>query len=263
MGAERPHDTLLLFGRRGTVEGAVGGGHLLGPGDLRLVLGDVIPLGTHRLEQQLRAQLLEPRGEAPPGVAGEDRLGPRQADRPAVEPGVEPHDRYPGLGVAGDDCPLDRGGAAPAGKQRRVDVEDLVALQERLPDERAVGADYEQPGPRRLDRLHRGGRVDVLRLQELQAQLPRRLSDRRGGEPAPPTGGTVGTGDHQPRRAAALADPAQEAGGKAGGTQVGEFHRAVSFRAWPRGESASPRGGPTWRRGRGSGRHRGGRPHAG
>ena len=155
--AQRAHPALELGRRAGRVEGAVGGLDLVRVGDpLGVLLDPRRPL-VERLHQQLPAALLQPRGERAVVVLGPDRLAPTQAHRPGVEPGGEPHDRDAGLGVAGHDRPLHGRRAAPARQQRRVDVDDLVAVQQRLLDEHAVGADDERVGlpPRRSGRRRR------------------------------------------------------------------------------------------------------------
>ena len=53
---------------------------------------------------------------ADPGADGAEH-------RAGVEAGVDAHDADPGLGVAGEDGPLDRRRAAPAGQEREVQVD--------------------------------------------------------------------------------------------------------------------------------------------
>ncbi len=65
-----------------------------------------------------------------------------------------------------------------------MQVQDPAA-QERLADERTVGAEHDVPG-RQLDR------VDVLGLDDVDAQLARRVGDGRRREPATAPPGGVG-----------------------------------------------------------------------
>ena len=94
--------------------------------------------------------------------------------------------------VAGHDRALDGRRAAPARQQRRVHVDQLVVGQQRLADQRAERADDDDVGLRRGDPRARVVVVDVLGLVELDAELARRVGDRRRDEPAPAAAGRSG-----------------------------------------------------------------------
>ena len=124
-------------------------------------------------------------GERPVVVVGPDRLPPLQADRAGVEPLGQPHDRDAGLRVAGHDRPLDRRSAAPARQQRRMHVEDLVLAQQRLANERAVGAETSASGSAAAIRVEDLRRVQLLGRDQLEAERASGVRDRRGPERAP------------------------------------------------------------------------------
>ena len=212
MGVQRAHDADVDLGRRGRVQRAVGGGDLLGVGDALLGLLDEGRPLVERAHEQRRPQVLQARGERAVVVLGLDRLGLHEADRPGVEPRREAHDRHPGLLVAGHDRPLDGRRPAPARQQRRMDVEDLEVRQQRLLDERAEGAHDDDLRARRGHALARLGRVDRLRLPQLQAEVAGGARHRRRRELAPAPGGAVGPGDHQRRAVVALREALQDRG---------------------------------------------------
>ena len=54
-------------------------------------------------------------------------LGALRQHRPGVQAGVHLHDGDAGLGVAVENRPLDRGGAAVIGQQRRVNIQTTEA----------------------------------------------------------------------------------------------------------------------------------------
>ena len=165
--------------------------------DEHLLLVDARRLPVERLDQQVTSERFEATGERSVGVIGADRLGCLGAHRPIVEPCAHAHDRHARDRVPGDDRPLDRSGAAPPWKQRRVDVEHRPARQQRLLDERAEGthADRLWVDPRdRLDRLrivHRGG------LVQRDPELAGGVGDRRRRQLSAASAGAVRPGDDE------------------------------------------------------------------
>ena len=141
----------------------------------------------------------KPRGEPAVRVIRVDRLGLLRAHRPAVEAGGHAHDRDARGLVAGHDRPLDRGRAAPARQQRRVDVQHRVVREQRLLDQRAERAHADGFGLCGRDPLAGRLVVDVLRLIELDPELAGGVGDRRRRQLAPAAARPVRSGEHELR----------------------------------------------------------------
>ena len=75
------------------------------------------------LDHHFRAQGREFVVQGPGRGVGGDRDLAGQQHRTGIHAFVDLHDRDAGDGVAFQDRPLDRGGAAPPGQKRRMDVE--------------------------------------------------------------------------------------------------------------------------------------------
>ena len=86
--------------------------------------------------------------------------------------------------------------AAPAGQQRRVQVEPWQLLQERRANELAVGADGHRRHARPRDVV--GGLRRPLRLHQRQAELPRHRRHGRRRRLAPAARGPVGLAQDEP-----------------------------------------------------------------
>ena len=77
---------------------------------------------------------------------------PHRVDRPGVEARLDLHDTDTGLGVAGEDRPLDRGGTAPAGQEREVEVHHRHDVEQAGRDDPAVGHHHGELDSRRAPR---------------------------------------------------------------------------------------------------------------
>ena len=181
--ARTVRSTLVRRPRR--VERAVGGLDLVRVGDAGLVLLDPRRALVERADEQLAAEILEPRGERAVVVVRPDRLGSARQTGPESSPAVSRMIETPVSRVAGHDRPLDRRRAAPARQQRRVDVEELVVGQQRLLDQRAVRADEERVGRRGGDLREHLGRVERPRAGQRDPERARRLGHRRRLERPP------------------------------------------------------------------------------
>ena len=95
----------------------------------------------------------QPRPQLARGLV--EPIGARGArvHRPGVEAGLERHDAHAGLGVAGEDRPLDRRRAPPARQQREVHVHEPVRqrVEQRLREDLAERDDHAELGPGRGD----------------------------------------------------------------------------------------------------------------
>ena len=80
-----------------------------------------------------------------------------------------------------------------------MDVEQLVAGEQRLADEHAEGADAQHVGPRGGDPVEHVGGMQVLGLDDVELEPARPLGDRRRREPAPAALRRVRAGDDQLR----------------------------------------------------------------
>jgi hypothetical protein len=198
------HDALALMCRRRRVQRAVGRRDLLGVGHALLRLLDARRVLLEHADQQARAEVHQTGGERAVRVVGPDRLGLRQAHRPAVEAGGDLHDRDPGLGVAGHHGPLHGRRPAPARQQRRVHVEQAEVRQQRLLEQGAEGAHDDDVGRGGRDPRTRLVAVDALGLEDLDAELPRRVGHGRRGQRTAASRGTIGPRDdeHRPVRGA-------------------------------------------------------------
>ncbi len=104
----------------------------------------------HRLAQALgqgleelgRPQLDEAAPEVLERVVGPDGDGGSPVDGAGVEPLLDGHEAHPGLGVTGQDGPLDRCGPPPPGQQREVDVDQGQAIEDRRRNQPPVGDDH-------------------------------------------------------------------------------------------------------------------------
>ena len=181
------------------------------------------------------------RRQRPVVVVGADRRRVLQAHRAGVERLDEADDRDAGLLVAGHDRALDRGGAAPARQQRRVDVEDLVVAEQRVADQRAVGAHGAAPRARAAAiRSQHLLVVQALGLDQLDAELARLLGDRRRRELAPAALGRVGAGDDELRAVVRAGQPLEHGGGELRRAEVDD-PQGGSYAPTPSGGDAGAR----------------------
>ena len=165
-----------LLRRAAPVEHAVVRPDLLGVGHALGRLRHERRLRQHLVEQ-LDAELGRPPRDRRVVVLLPDRERTLRRDRPRVELGHELDDRRAGLRVTGHQRPLDRRGAPPARKQRRVDVQPERAVEHRLGDERAVRGEHDR-------RLLGVEVLQALGLAHLDAQpLGRFLRGRRPKTP--------------------------------------------------------------------------------
>jgi hypothetical protein len=225
---ERAHAPLEQVGALLRVEPAVLGADLVRVGDARVGLIAEGGLQVERLHEQLPAQGGESGRQAAVGVVGTDYLGALRTHRSGVELRRGAHDRYAGLLVPRLDGTLHRSGPAPAGEQRRVHVQHLVLREQRVLDERAVGADRDGLRPNRRDALSSLLAVHVLGLEDLDAEQLRRVRHRRGGDLAAAAATGVGPGDHELRPVRARGEPVEHRGREVGCPQVDRAHQATS-----------------------------------
>ena len=233
---QRPHGALQLGGGAGGVQAALIAIDLLRVGHAFLPLGLGIGDFVQRPDQQPAAQIGQPGGQRCRSRrrAGSSSVALRYTG-PGVQLGDRAHDAHAGLAVAGLDGPLHRRRAAPARQQRGVHVVRLVGRQQRLADDGAVGAHQQRVGAGRGDGLDRLGRVHVVGLVDLDAQLARAVGHRRRlGAPAAPAR-AVGAGHHQRRAVVRAGHAIQHRRGEIRGSQVDGAH----FRH-PRGEPPPP-----------------------
>ena len=141
------------------------------------------------LLEQLRCELTGPLVHDACVVLGADQEGTLSGDGARVELRRRPVNRDPGLVVPRHDRPLDRGRAAPAGKQRRMDVEPVRAVEEALGDERAVG-DHDDC----VRRLERERLVQSLGLSDGDPEPFRGLLGRWRADLPPSASRSVGPG---------------------------------------------------------------------
>ncbi len=76
--------------------------------------------------QQLRPYVDESRVQLTCGLVRLDRYPGAREHRSGVETRLDPHEIDTGLEITGQDRPLDRRGAAPAGQEREVHVHEAV-----------------------------------------------------------------------------------------------------------------------------------------
>ena len=225
MRGERPHAPFELVRGAPGIEQPVGGLDLLGVGHPLAGLLAERGLGVEHLHQQLAAERRQPRGQAAVVVVGPDRLGALEAERPGVELGGGTHDRHAGLLVAGLDRPLDRRRPAPARQQRRMHVEHLVLGEQRLAEQRPVGADQHRLGLGRGDRRARVLGVHVGGLDRLDAEPARVLGQRRRLQPPAAPARAVGPGDHEQRPVWGRGEAVEHLHRELRGAQVDRAHR--------------------------------------
>ena len=141
-----PHDPLQLHRRAGPVEMELVRLDLRRQGrlaDLRFRRAETL---GQRVEEESGAELDQAGPELLEGLVLADvDLGPA-VDAAGVERLLQAHQADAGAAVAGQDGPLDRRGAAPAGQEREVEVDERQSLEHRRPDELAEGDDHAEIG---------------------------------------------------------------------------------------------------------------------
>ena len=227
MRVKRPHAALELDRGRARVEATVPGADLLRVGRRGVVLLDELDraggAAVERLDQQPGAEVLEALGE-PAEVVVADRHRLARRDRAGVEAGGDPHDRHPGLGIAGHDRALDRRGSPPARQQRRVHVEQLELAQQRLAQQLAEGADDAELGLGGADPLERLIALGRLGAQDVDPELLGGRGGRRRRGAAPAAAAAVGRRDDERRAVRGGGEPAQDGGGEVRGAEVDDPH---------------------------------------
>ncbi|MNY21101.1 hypothetical protein D3C86_1546230 [compost metagenome] len=118
-------------------------------------------------------------------LVGADRGACLQEHGAGIQALLHLHGGDPGLGVAVQDGPLDRGGAAIAGQERGVDVDAAEGrqVQDRLRQDLAVGDDHDEVGGQGLER--REGLLvaaQALRLVDRDPGFEGSLLDRGHGD---------------------------------------------------------------------------------
>jgi hypothetical protein len=174
---------------------------------------------AQRAYDRRRPHLREPFGERTRGVPGIDRGFDPIDHRPGVEARIHLHDRDPGRRVTGQQGMLDRRGAAPARKQRSVDVESPVSRpsqDRRRQDEPICGhhqhveIDRERV-PAAFLRPQRGG------LQNGQSVPACKDLDRRGLDRKAAAARPIGLGENHGHGKARLEHGVERLGGERGG----------------------------------------------
>ena len=202
--------------------------------------------------------------------------------RAGVEPGLESHDAHAGLGVAGEDRPLDRSRTPPSGQEREVHVHEPERDARRAAPAGGAGRRPRRRRPRRRSlRPRRSTSRDASRGAHREAELgrPPRFTGLGVGAAAPPPA-AIGLRDDEGDVVAGVVQRSQRRhrrrpacrrrpGARAGrsGTDAGRCQRPRSvrrrvqlLRADRRG---APRGARRARAGRAAARRRGGRSRAG
>ncbi len=139
----------------------------------------------------------QPGQQVAAGVGGPHLLRHHPEHRPGVQPFLDEEGGGAGHLVARQDRVLHRGGAAPRGEQREVQVDPAVRgnVQGHLGEQRSVG--HHRAAVRR-DLPQPGEEVLVARLgglEHLDTGLRRALGDRAGDQAPAAAGGGVGPGD--------------------------------------------------------------------
>ncbi len=246
---------MQLHRRPGPVEAQLRGVELGRVGRLA-VLGhrrpEALTQGGH---EQVRPDLDQAGPQLRGGLLGADGRRHPPVDGTGVEALLQGHEAAAGLGVAGQDRPLDGRRAAPARQQAEVDVDEAQRGQEVGPDQLPVGDDHAQLG------APGHGLEDVVgAVADGEPQLQRRGLHRRRRQRAPPAPALVGLGDDEQHLVARGDQRLQRRDGGLGRAEVDEPHRLLSAPAgsapawtvrWPRPEPegpspASARAGPAW-----------------
>lgn len=196
-------------------------------GRLRHRLQGAVLDAVHGREEQSGPREGQPGQQVPAGVGGPDLLGDGPVHGSRVEPLLDEERGRTGDLVTGHDRVLHRGGAAPRGEQREVQVDPAVGgdVQGDPGQQRpvghhgaAVGADLPQARQELL--VPRSGR-----LQHLDPGLRRPLGDRARDEPPPSPGGRVGPRDDGGHLVPPGGDQGVQSGnGDLGGTCEDELH---------------------------------------
>ena len=172
------------------VEEPVLGSDLVG---VRRALARLVPehgrRGRKHLVEELDRELGRARVHVRCIVVRLEEERPLRRDRPGVEVLHRSMDRDPRLDVPGHDRPLDRGRPAPARKQRRMDVEPQPLVEQRLRDQLPV-RDHDRDGRAEVE-----AGLELLRLNDVDAESLRGLLGRRSRELASPSRGCVGPGE--------------------------------------------------------------------
>ena len=238
------------------VEHPVVGLDLRRVGRARPRLRPELRLGQHlvqQLDRELGGALVDRRRV----VLGADRERALRCDRAGVELLHGLVDRDAGLGVAGHERALDRGGAAPARQQRRVHVQpERRARAASSGISSAVGGDD--------DRVRRRGRARRRAAPAGSTGIPSRSATTfAGGARDPPAAAARPVGPRQQvRDVVPRGEPLEHVGAERRRGGDGEPARSGRVPAAAAGARA-----PRWRAsassGRGSARRRGGRARAG
>ena len=135
-----------VFGRTRPVDLMLGGVDLLGVRRLAFLGRRGAQPVAQRIDQQVRAGVHQSGAQLGGRLLGADLQTSARVHRPGVEPLLQLHEAYPGLGVAGEDRPFQRRGSAPPGQQREVHVDHRQGIQHVGLDETPEGHDHAQLG---------------------------------------------------------------------------------------------------------------------
>ena len=161
-------------------------------------------------------------------VAGADGLGHQAVRRTGVELLDDAERGRPAHLVTRPDGVLDRGGTAPRGQHREVQVHPAVLrdVQRRLRQQSAVGDHRTAVGTELAQRRLEVGVARVCRLQHRHAELLRAQPDRGGHQPAATTGRGIRSRDHTDELVPAGRDGLQRRNGDLGGAGEDQAHAA-------------------------------------
>ena len=224
----RPVDRRLRLREPG---GEGGAGLVLRPGLHRAGLQ-----GVQGIDERRRAELGEAAGQGAGGVPGGDGAGPRCEDRSGVEARVHPHDRDPGLPVAGEDRMMHRGRAAPAREDRCVDVDAAEPGdgEDRSRQQKAVGRDDQRVEAERGQRARRLGGAHRAGLEDLDAGAGGTPLDGAFRDAATAPRARVGPGEHRLDRMAGARQGIEDDGRELRGAGECELHSGgLTFAAKP------------------------------
>ena len=195
-----------------------------------------------RAHQQLGAADRQASQQRSRGVARPDGLGDDTEDGAGVHALVEEERRRAGHLVAGTDRVLHRGGAAPRGQQREVQVDPPVRrhVEGGAGDDRSIGDDRDQVGSQLGQRPQELRVARVTGLEHRHPRLLGDLGDRGGSElPAPP-GGRIGAGDDSHHLVIGREQRAQARDCRSGGPGEDEAHGVDARAPGRRWRAGSP-----------------------
>ncbi len=147
--------------------------------------------------EQLSSGVDEPRVQLSGGLVGPDRHSRPSEHGSGVETGFDSHQVDTGLEVTGEDCTLDRRGAAPARQQREMHIHEAVRQGFEQRDRQQL-SERHHDADLRLGRAHFVDDVaGPLRRAHGQAEVERGPLDGRSVDARAARSPAIGLGDHE------------------------------------------------------------------